>query len=130
MTEEEREREKLDRLINQLSRPDFVCVCSERFCIHWQVHAVKVLRPLLDSQPARGVTVSAVIGYEAGYRDGVDACVEKVKEMRNEWFEQLRGMLSIEVVESTETHYVSAADNIVAELESLTLDRVKQEPQS
>ena len=73
---------------------------------------IDFLLSLLDRQPG-DITVSAVIGYEAGYKGGVDACVEKVREYLTDCRDEETGII----------------EAIASELKSLTLDQVKQEPQ-
>lgn len=120
----------------QLRHGDWPCQTvhnsRERAFQQYILADIDFLLSLIDSQATGGITVSTLVGYEAGLKDGKDemrtACVEKVKEIAARYKrEQFAEAGNQRIVEKTR---LDTANAIAVELSSLTLDQVQQKEQS
>lgn len=152
LTDEQQERTQ--RLVDQLSKPDFVCGCTERFCIHWQVYAVKVLSPLLDSdsqadeqimprtvQETAENIASIAIGKisPAAYKALVEmigtAIESRATWMRDKCAETVKAMQAVirqknrdrDESNRLDAYRINLLDEVIAQLSSLTLDELEPE---
>lgn len=94
-------------------------------CIAWIQRQNAALRTQNQSQPTAGSGVSTLIGYEAGYSDGRDACVEKVKSVaqaHREMAEKLKG----KAIGEMQSIRAEECDIIADSIQSLTLDQVQE----
>lgn len=115
--------ERVDRLIEHLKSNPVVCVCKP-FCVHWEVHAKKVLTPLLDSQAAeKAYAERTPIGIQIANDAATamrDRCVAKVREIAAD-YDNPRHPNTGAAISKQALMYAAR------QLQSLTLDQVEQE---